>query len=51
MTAFTKFPKIQAFHARMAALPGLAEYLAGPEHAEVSNIWFPGFAKVAVNDF
>ena len=51
MTAFTKFPKIQAFHARMAALPGLAEYLAGPEHAEVSNIWLHEFVKVSINDF
>ena len=30
---------------------GLAEYLAGPEHTEMASIWFPGFAKVAVNDF
>ena len=50
-TAFTKFPKLEAFHARMAALPGLAEYLAGPEHTSMADIWFPPFEKVGVNSF
>ena len=51
MTAFTKFPKLEAFHNRMAALPGLSQYLAGPEHASMAAIWFPPFEKVGVNSF
>ena len=49
-TPYTKFPKLEAFRNRIAALPGMAEYLAGTHHAEKAAVWFPGFAAVNIND-
>ena len=49
-TPYTKLPKLEAYRNRIAALPGMAEYLAGTHHAERAAVWFPGFAKVNIND-
>ena len=45
-TTYQKFPKLEAYRNRIAALPGLAEYLATPAHAERAAVYFPPFAKV-----
>ena len=49
-TPYTEYPKLEAYRNRMATLPGLAEYLAGPHHAERAGIWFPPFAKMNIDD-
>ena len=49
-TPYSKFPKLEAYRNRVAALPGLAEYLAGPHHAERAGTWFPAFAKICIDD-
>ena len=49
-TPYTLHPKLEAYRNRMAALPGLAEYLASAHHTERAKTWFPAFAKLSIND-
>ena len=40
---FTEFPTLRALHARVAALPGLAEYLASDQH--IARPYFPSMIE------
>lgn len=47
---YAKYPKLEAFHQRMANLPNLKEYLEGEHHAATAATFVPcPPAKVNIN--
>ena len=49
-TSYTRYPLLEAYHQRIANLPGLREYLEGEHHASTAAIYVPyPPAKIDIN--
>ena len=50
-TTFQRYPHLEAFHKRMANLPGLKEYMASAKWDSIKNIYCPKvpFVKCSFN--